>query len=119
MEEQIQYQQETLDILEAGTGFMLSLSEALRLLEKKGYAENLSAKIDHFECRSGQFKLYPQDFCVDGIIRFENTSDPDDQSILYAVSAPAHGLKGIYVESYGIHQDELSREMIERLKDHH
>ncbi|HEY8270929.1 MAG TPA: hypothetical protein VIG33_08570 [Pseudobdellovibrionaceae bacterium] len=108
----------SLDILEAGTGFMFSLSEALHQLEKKGYSENLSAKTDHFECRSGRFKMYPKDIRVDGIARFENTSDPDDQSILYAISAPSQGLKGVYVESFGIHQDELSKEMIERLKNH-
>ncbi|MGZ3742334.1 MAG: phosphoribosylpyrophosphate synthetase [Pseudobdellovibrionaceae bacterium] len=109
---------DNLDILEAGTGFMLSLSEALHQLEEKGYSENLSARLDHFECRSGQLKLYPKDVRIDGIIRFENTSDPDDQAILYAISIPTLGLKGIYVDTYGLHQDELSREMTERLKNH-
>jgi hypothetical protein len=108
----------TIDVLEAGTGFMQSLSSVIHQLDIIGYSENLSAKIDHFECRSGQFKLYPKDVVIDNVFRFENTSDPDDQSILYAISAPSMGLRGIYVESYGIHQDELCNDMIERLKNH-
>jgi hypothetical protein len=106
------------DMLEAGTGFMVSLSDSIRQLAKVGYSENLSPKNDHFECRSGMHKLYPKEIVVDKIIRFENTSDPDDQSIVYAISAPAKNLKGIYVESYGLGQDGLSKEMLERLKNH-
>ncbi len=108
----------SIDVLEAGTGFMQSMSEVIHLLDKKGYRENFSAKIDHFECRSGTFRIYPKDIVIDSLFRFENTSDPDDQSILYAISAPSVGLKGVYVESYGVNQDEMSKEMIERLKNH-
>ena len=106
------------DILEAGTGFMLCLSEAIHDLEKKGYTENLSLKVDHFESDSGKHKFYPADFEVDQVMRFENTSDPDDQAILYAISDSKLGLKGLYIESYGIDQDEQSKEIIEKLKHH-
>lgn len=106
------------DVLEAGTGFMPNLRDVLRQFMKAGYSENLGARLDHFECRSGQFKFYPHEIVIDSITRFENTSDPDDQSILYAISVPGKNLKGLYVEAYGIDQDELSREMIERLKNH-
>jgi len=109
---------EFIDELEAGTGFMLSISEVIKQLSQKGYSENLSAKRDHFEARSGELKLFPDEIVIDNIFRFENTSDPDDQSILYAVSSPAKGVKGLYVESFGAGQEELSREMIERLKNH-
>lgn len=108
----------SVDILEAGTGFMPNLQEALQQLVRDGYSENLSARMDHFECRSGRYKFFPHEVIIDQVMRFENTSDPDDQSILYAISIPAKKLKGIYIESYGIYQDELSREMIERLKNH-
>lgn len=106
------------DILEAGTGFMIGLAETLKKLEEKGYTENLSARYDHFEAQSGRVQLYPDDFVVDHLIRFENTSDPDDQSVLYAISAPAHGVKGVYVESYGTYHEELSPIMLEAIKDH-
>jgi hypothetical protein len=104
------------DILQAGTGFMNCLTEELHRLEEAGYKENLSAKFDHFEARSGEIKLNPSEIIVDDHIRFENTSDPDDQSIAYAIRDPNTGIKGVYVESYGLYHDELSHQMIELLK---
>ena len=104
------------DELKAGTGFMLQLTEGLTFFESEGYTENLIACFDHFECQSGAVKLYPSDFKVDGVMRFENTSDPDDQSILYAISSNDGKIKGAYVESYGLYHDELAPEMIDRFK---
>ncbi len=101
---------------QAGTGFMLCLTDAIRELQAQGYAENLVPCFDHLSCRSGEFKLYPRDFFIDEMIRFENSSDPDDQSILYAIRSPSQNLKGLYVESYGVYHDELSAAMLERIK---
>lgn len=106
----------SLDILEAGTGFMQSLSEMIHNLEALGYVENLGQCGNHFEARTGKVKLFPEDFVVDKMYRFENTSDPDDTAIIYAISSPKLGVKGVYIESYGIYQDDLSPEMLERLK---
>lgn len=102
------------DQMQAGTGFMACLSDAIRDFEKKGYSANLVAEYDHF--RSQQISIYPEDFYVDQIVRFENSSDPDDQSILYAISSQEYSLKGLYVESYGLYHDSLSSPMLERIK---
>lgn len=106
----------TEDELKAGTGFMLQLHEGINYLRKLGYVENLTSHYDHFECRSGEIKLMPSDFSVDGMMRFENTSDPDDQSILYAISSNDGKTKGAYVDSYGLYHEDLSPEIIERFK---
>lgn len=106
------------DMLKAGTGFMANLADTLRGIQGKGYSENLTPKFDHFEARSGEIRLMPHEFSVDDIVRFENTSDPDDQAILYAISAPSIGIKGVYVESFSLTHDDLSVEMLNRLKIH-
>jgi hypothetical protein len=106
------------DIQKAGTGFMLQPIEAMRELESKGYDKNLVLKFDHFEIDSGHEKIYPDEFEIDEFVRFENTSDPNDQSILYAISSPKHGIKGLFLESYGIYTEEVSRSMIEKFKNH-
>lgn len=106
------------DVLKAGTGFMMPLVEELHRLQAQGYVENLIPCFDHFECRSGEIRIDINDVVIDDIFRFENTSDPDDQSIAYAISAPKAGVKGVYVESYGLYHDELSPELEEKLKDH-
>ena len=102
------------DQLQAGTGFMACLTDAIRDLEQKGYSANLVAEYDHF--RSQQIRIYPEDFYVDQIVRFENSSDPDDQSILYAITSEQYGVKGLYVESYGLYHESLSTSMLERIK---
>lgn len=112
------HEQKAQDILQAGTGFMLSLTEAINKLQASSYKENLVPKYDHFECRMGAIQLYPQDFVVDKVVRFENTSDPDDQAVLFAISSPSKNIKGLYVDSYGSQHDELNRSMLRNLTDH-
>lgn len=102
--------------LQAGTGFMMSLTDAIRHLTALGYTENLGAAFDHLSAQSGAIKLYPHEIIIDDIFRFENSSDPDDQSILYAIDAPSRGIKGLYVDSYGFYHDELSHKLLERIK---
>jgi hypothetical protein len=110
--------QEAKDVLRAGTGFMMCLTDGIHQLEKMGYTENLIPNFDHFEIHSGEISVSPREFVVDDIFRFENTSDPDDQAIAYAISSAQKGIKGIYVESYGLYHDDLSAEMNQKLASH-
>jgi hypothetical protein len=103
--------------LQAGTGAILTLSQVIRKLQEKGYPENLIPNYDHLACRSNEIELYPGDIVVDEMVRFENTSDPDDQSILYAISSPTKNIKGLYVDSYGLYHDELSIALIQKLRE--
>jgi hypothetical protein len=104
------------DMQRAGTGFMLNPIDTILWLEEQGYTDNIVPCYDHFEVRSGAIKLYPDDFDVDRMIRYENTSDPEDQSIMYAISSKDKKVKGIYTESYGIYQDELEPKMLMKLQ---
>ena len=111
-------EQKSLDIFEAGTGFMESMSGRIHQLQEEGYTENLVGKYDHFECHVGEIKISPKEVTVDKIVRFENASDPDDTAILYAISVPGKSIKGLYIESYGRGQESVNREMLETLKNH-
>ncbi len=93
---------------------MLQLLDAVKVLQRKGYTENLVAHFDHLTC--GEVKLLPPEIYFDHILRFENASDPDDQAILYAISSPSKKIKGIYIESYGLYHDEWAPELLQRLK---
>lgn len=107
----------SLSMLESGTGCMVSLSHTIRKLQEQGYVENLVPAFDHFACRSGQIKITPDILVVDKMVRFENASDPDDQAILYAISSAAMGVKGLYVDSYGVYHDELSPQILMSLRN--
>lgn len=104
------------DMIRAGTGEMYGLREAIDALEKKGYTKSLIPSYDHFTCSSNTIKLYPRDIFFDEVLRFENTSDPDDQAILYAISSLTDDVKGIYIESYGLYHDDLSTSIIRRIQ---
>lgn len=103
--------------LKAGTGYMLGLSDTIRKFQNEGYTENLVPSFNHFCCQSGKFKLFPQDFQVEEMFRFENSSDPSDQAILYVISCGLHKIKGLYVDSYGAYHDDLSVDMLSRLME--
>jgi hypothetical protein len=104
-------------MLKAGTGYMVCLSEIIRELQNEGYTDNLVPAYDHLCCRSGEVRLYPDDLKIEKMVRFENSSDPDDQAILYAITCEAQKIKGLYVDSYGFYHDDLSPEMLKKFKE--
>lgn len=107
------------DSMLAGTGFMEPLNEAIEIYRKNGYTENLVPYFDHLATDSNQLKIWPHDIVVDEICRFENSSDPNDQSIMYVISVPSRDIKGLYSESYGLYHDNLSEQLQEALKLRH
>ncbi len=91
-----------------------TLSEAINDLRKRGYTEDFNLKPDCLESASTQLLLHPEDFVVDEFYRFEGMTNPDDSSVVYAVSS-ADGIKGILVDAYGAYAESLTPAMISRL----
>ncbi|OFZ29155.1 MAG: hypothetical protein A2622_14025 [Bdellovibrionales bacterium RIFCSPHIGHO2_01_FULL_40_29] len=79
-----------------------TLSHVLNSLQRLGYTEDFNLPTSHPE-----FRKNPHLFKIDGIFRFDYQSDPDDQSILYAVSCQELGIKGVILNSYGIYSDPV------------
>lgn len=92
-----------------------SLSEAMNALRKQGYTEDFNLKPHCLHCVSNNIQLNPEDFEVDAYYRFEGMSNPDDNSIVFAISGK-DGLQGILVDAYGVYSDSLSEAMIKKLK---
>ncbi len=93
-----------------------TLSEAMTALKKQGYTEDLNLENNCLECIAGKEKLLPHEFVIDKSFRFDVNEDPSDQAVLYAISSPAHNLKGLLVNGVGVYSDELTNEMLEKLK---
>lgn len=93
-----------------------TLSEAISALKKQGYVEDFNLMEECLACRNGQFKVFHDEFKVDKFFRFEDNTDPSDQSILYAISSPKHHLKGVLVNGYGIYSDGTTNEMMQALE---
>jgi hypothetical protein len=91
-----------------------TLSEAIQDLKLRGYSNDFNLHPEWIECPPMNLKLKPEEFHVDEVHRFEGATDPDDSSVLYAISSTK--LRGVLVDAYGAYSGSLSNEMISRLK---
>jgi len=92
-----------------------TLSEAINKLKEQGYTEDFNLMENCIECRNENFKIFHDEFYVDKFFRFEDETNPSDQSILYAISSEKHHVKGLLVNGYGIYSDTIANEMMEKL----
>ena len=108
----------TTDNLEPVTSNMktfTTLSETITALVTKGYSYDFNLHPDWIECAPLNVKFKPEEFHVDEVHRFEGMTNPDDSSVLYAISSTS-GIKGLLVDAYGVYADSISPAMLERLK---
>ena len=92
-----------------------TLSEAMKDLKDRGYVSDFNLHPEWIESVPLNLKLGPAQFHVDEVHRFEGMTNPDDSSVLYAISTSL-GVKGLLVDAYGVYAESLSPEMINRLK---
>lgn len=95
-----------------------TVSEAVRDLQRRGYRDELQLGEHCLVCQARGASLDPSEFEIDEFHRFEGDSDPEDQSIVYAISSARHGLKGILVNAYGPDASSLTQEMVAKLATH-
>ncbi len=93
-----------------------TLSETINGLIKSGYTHDFNIMNDCIVCHQTNLILSPDDFQIDKVYRFEGASDPDCQSILYAISSIKNDVKGTLVNGYGISADEATSKLIEKLR---
>ena len=93
-----------------------TLSQAINSLKEEGYDQDFNAKEDCIECRPLDLRLSPEEFEVDRVFRFEGDSNPDDSSILFAISSNNGKVKGTLVDAYGAYSDPMNAEMIQKLR---
>ena len=96
-----------------------TLSESLNGLLKLGYTHDFNVLEECLVCKQTDDILQPEDFQIDKVYRFEGASNPDDQSILYAISSSKFEMKGTLVNGYGISSDEQVSRLIEKLATNH
>ena len=92
-----------------------SLLDALNDLKKRGYTEDFNLEQDSVHCKTLNLRLHPEEFTIDAFYRFEGESDPDESSIVYAISSN-QGIKGTLINAYGVYAQDLNMEMAAKLK---
>lgn len=98
-------------------GRMTTLSEVTTMLNERGYTADFTLKANCLESAAHSLQIFPDDFVVDKHYRFEGPSDPGDEAIVFAISAPKHNLKGVLISGYGISSENMTDEMIKALDE--
>jgi hypothetical protein len=96
-------------------GKYATLSEAINDLTNRGYTYNFNMKGDAIECAENHQQLHPDEFEIDEKYRFEEMSDVDSESLLYAISSKKDDVKGLLVNAYGAYADYASFKLIQKL----
>ena len=94
-----------------------SLVDALDDLKKRGYEADFELQSNCLYCSNLDLRLNEEEFHLDEVYRFEEDSNPDDNSVVYALTSPT-GVKGIIVDGYGASSNNISFEMAKKLKNH-
>jgi len=95
-----------------------TLSQTMDALKNKGYTADFNLQKTCLICHDIEDKihLYPHEFEIEQVFRFEGQSNPDDSSILYAIKSEKYNLKGVLVNAYGVYADGIATEMVNKLK---
>lgn len=91
-----------------------TLVDALNDLRARGYTHDFNLRETCLECSQVRRTLQPEEFRIVEVYRFEGMSNPDDNTVLYAIESE-DGLKGVLVNAYGVYADPLSSDMVAKL----
>lgn len=94
-----------------------TVSEATNDLAKRGYTFDFSIATgeDCIVCNKHEINLSPEEFQIDEIYRFEGQSNPDDESIVFAISSDKFKIKGVVVNAFGMYAETMTASLIEKL----
>lgn len=95
-----------------------TLAETISGLMGEGYTLDFNNRNENLMFLQDSVALSAEDFRIDKLYRFEGASNPDDASILYAISSSRFNVKGLLVNGYGIYSDAESDALIADLNTH-
>ncbi|RDC57681.1 phosphoribosylpyrophosphate synthetase [Pedobacter chinensis] len=96
-----------------------TVTAALADLDTRGYQLDFNLTPDALECKEIELRLMPEEFEIDEVYRFEGMTDPADSAVVYAISSNVGNLKGVLVDAYGVYAENVSPDLLDKLKIHH
>jgi hypothetical protein len=94
---------------------METVGETVDRLTRAGYVDQFRATARGLRDGGGT-EHDPEHLVVDEYVRFEGTSDPDDEAIVFALRDPRSELRGTYAVPYGPSMGPADAEMVRRLQ---
>ncbi len=92
-----------------------NLIEAIAGLRAQGYTIDFNLRQHALTHGPEEHETFHDEFVIDNYFRFENDTDPAEQSIIYAIHSLKHNVKGILINAYGIYAEPLTNEMLDKL----
>lgn len=89
-----------------------TVTEAIAQLRKQGF--NLDFNLKKNSLKVGDLEFTPAEFEIVDTYRYEGNSDPGDEATVYAIASTT-GQKGILVTGYGVSDDPISDEILQKL----
>ena len=91
-------------------------STAIRALRERGFTADFRVVDGALQVtgasKGGRYR--PQELVLRDLYRFEGTSDPDDQAIVYALEA-RDGTRGLLTDAFGSYADPAVGAVVERI----
>ena len=92
-----------------------TLTEALADLKQRGFTTDFNIEMDKIKCAGSGQCFSPSEFEITEHYRFEGSTDPGDESVVYAIAAKDGTKKGVLVSAYGMYSESLNEELIKKL----
>ena len=93
---------------------MDTLSQRIEQLRKEGYTTDFNLEDEKISNNTNSIIYGVDQLDIDKVYRFEGTSNPDDNCILYAISAD-DDIKGVLVDGYGVSGGQNSIALAKKL----
>ena len=93
-----------------------SLAAALSDRKERGYNADFTAETESVGLYCGELdmRLDPDEFHVDEMYRFDCNSIHNENAVLYAISDPVSGVKGVLVDSSGADSGSLNFRIVQK-----
>jgi len=89
--------------------------EALNALKEQGYTIDFNVSFDEVICQDSDSCLNPADFKITEVYRFEGTTDPGDEAVVYGISSKDGKKKGVFLNAYGTYSTAINTQIIQKL----
>lgn len=93
---------------------MKTLVEIIEMLREEEFCCDFQIKNNILICTDNSETYFPEDVIIEKTERYEGDSNPDDMSVIYAISSNS-GVKGILIDAYGTYADPLIAEFIKQV----
>ena len=93
---------------------MKSLVEVINRLREKEYIHDFEVSHHKMICKETSDCFDAHEVTIDKTFRFEGDSNPDDMSVLFAITSNS-GIKGVLIDAYGTYSNADVSEFIKKI----